>query len=207
MKIGKYPVKRSYNTARLIADVFSAGLTVFIFSVEYMFMTLYEQTLTDYIGEENIAKLSVADPTIGWKHWITLVFPVAVLAVFAAYIILVNTSHRFSSLNLSKRNAQKVYDMYAMCVSLCKIPALMFINEMMIITHNKMLMSDESWFSVQLVLDLLIVVMLILIFRRILIKLTAPAPSFSEAAEAVRVKAVVKPTPENADKAEDTERN
>lgn len=40
----------------------------------------------------------------------------------------------------------------------------MFISEMMMITHNKMLMSDESWFTVQLVLDLAIIVLLICYF-------------------------------------------
>ena len=40
MKIGKYPVKHSYRIPRLITDVFSVGLAVFILSVEYMFMTV-----------------------------------------------------------------------------------------------------------------------------------------------------------------------
>lgn len=50
MKIGKYPVKHSYKIPRIIADVFSVGLAVFICSVEIMFMTVYDDTLKTYIG-------------------------------------------------------------------------------------------------------------------------------------------------------------
>ncbi len=207
MKIGKYPVKHSYKIPRLITDVFSVGLAIFILSVEYMFMTLYEENLHTNIGE-NIDKLAQADPTIVWKHWITLIFPAAVLAVFAVYLVLVLTSHRMSRLNITKRNAQKVRDLYALCVSLCKIPALMFISEMMMITHNKMLMSDEGWFSVQLVLDLVVIALLICVFRNLMIKATEPVQSAEE--NTVHVRAVVKeetpetPAPETKD---DTERS
>lgn len=207
MKIGKYPVKHSYKIPRLITDVFSVGLAIFILSVEYMFMTLYEENLRTNIGE-NIDKLAQADPTIGWKHWITLIFPAAVLAVFAVYLVLVLTSHRMSRLNITKHNAQKVRDLYALCVSLCKIPALMFISEMMMITHNKMLMSDEGWFSVQLVLDLVVIALLICVFRNLMIKATEPVQSAEE--NTVHVRAVVKeetpetPAPETKD---DTERS
>ena len=207
MKIGKYPVKHSYKIPRLITDVFSVGLAIFILSVEYMFMTLYEENLRTNIGE-NIDKLAQADPTIGWKHWITLIFPAAVLAVFAVYLVLVLTSHKMSRLNITKRNAQKVRDLYALCVSLCKIPALMFISEMMMITHNKMLMADEGWFSVQLVLDLVVIALLICVFRNMMIKATEPVQSAEE--NTVHVRAVVKgetpevPAPETKD---DTERS
>lgn len=207
MKIGKYPVKHSYKIPRLITDVFSVGLAIFILSVEYMFMTLYEENLHTNIGE-NIDKLAQADPTIGWKHWITLIFPAAVLAVFAVYLVLVLTSHRMSRLNITKRNAQKVRDLYALCVSLCKIPALMFISEMMMITHNKMLMSDEGWFSVQLVLDLVVIALLICVFRNLMIKATEPMQSAEE--NTVHVRAVVKeetPEPPAPETKDDTERS
>ena len=130
------------------------------------------------------------------------------LAVFAVYLVLVLTSHRMSRLNITKRNAQKVRDLYALCVSLCKIPALMFISEMMMITHNKMLMSDEGWFSVQLVLDLVVIALLICVFRNLMIKATEPVQSAEE--NTVHVRAVVKeetpevPAPETKD---DTERS
>ena len=208
MKIGKYPVKHSYKIPRIIADVFSVGLAVFICSVEIMFMTVYDDTLKTYIGGEALEKLMQADSSLGWKHWLTLIFPAAVLAVFAVYIVLVLKSHRLKGFNVTKRNAQKLYDMYALCASLCKIPALMFISEMMMITHNKMLMSDESWFTVQLVLDLAIIVLLICYFRRLLIRITQPAEQADE--NTMHVRAVVKEeTPEEPapEKTNDTERS
>ena len=62
MKIGKYPVKHSYKIPRIIADVFSVGLAVFICSVEIMFMTVYNDTLKTYIGGEALEKLMQAFP-------------------------------------------------------------------------------------------------------------------------------------------------
>lgn len=190
MKIGKYPVKHSYKISRLISDVFSAGLAVFICSVEIMFMTVYEDTLTRYIGEEQLQTLTQTDSTIGWRHWLTLIFPALVLAVFAVYLVLTLKSHRFKGVNVTKLTAQKVYDLYAMGVSLCKIPALMLISEMMMITHNKMMMSEESWFSIQLVLDLLIIILLAAFFRRLIRRVTEPEQSADE--NVVKVRAVVK---------------
>ena len=73
MKIGKYPVKHSYKIPRIIADVFSVGLAVFICSVEIMFMTVYDDTLKTYIGGEALEKLMQADSSLGWKHWLTLI--------------------------------------------------------------------------------------------------------------------------------------
>ena len=172
MKIGKYPVKHSYKIPRIIADVFSVGLAVFICSVEIMFMTVYDDTLKTYIGGEALEKL---------------------LAVFAVYIVLVLKSHRLKGFNVTKRNAQKLYDMYALCASLCKIPALMFISEMMMITHNNMLMADEGWFTLQLVLDLLIIAILICLFRHLMQKMTEP--EVHEESTAVRMTAVVKEEP------------
>jgi len=141
----------------------------------------------------NVKKLMQADSSLGWKHWLTLIFPAAVLAVFAVYIVLVLKSHRLKGFNVTKRNAQKLYDMYALCASLCKIPALMFISEMMMITHNNMLMADEGWFTLQLVLDLLIIAILICLFRHLMQKMTEP--EVHEESTAVRMTAVVKEEP------------
>lgn len=203
MKIGKYPVKHSYKIPRLISDVFSLGLAVFICSVEYMFLTVYEDNNMRVIGEEQLKKLAQADGSIMWKHYVTLIFPGLVLAVFVVYAILVLTSHKFSSLNITKRNAQKIRDLYALCVSLCKIPALMFINEMMMITHNNMLMAGESWFTIQLLLDLIIIFMLIAFFRRLMIRFTTPEQAVQN--DIIKVKSVV--TSEQTEKTADNDSN
>ena len=152
-----------------------------------------DRILVEYNGMWKLEKLMQADSSLGWKHWLTLIFPAAVLAVFAVYIVLVLKSHRLKGFNVTKRNAQKLYDMYALCASLCKIPALMFISEMMMITHNNMLMADEGWFTLQLVLDLLIIAILICLFRHLMQKMTEP--EVHEESTAVRMTAVVKEEP------------
>ena len=39
-----------------------------------MFMTVYDDTLKTYIGGEALEKLMQADSSLGWKHWLTLIF-------------------------------------------------------------------------------------------------------------------------------------
>jgi len=67
------------------------------------------------------------------------------------------------------------------------------ISEMMMITHNNMLMADEGWFTLQLVLDLLIIAILICLFRHLMQKMTEP--EVHEESTAVRMTAVVKEEP------------
>ena len=122
------------------------------------------------------------------------------MAVFAVYIILVLKNHRLSGFNITKRNAQKLYDMYVLCASLCKIPALMFISEIMMITHNNMLMAGEGWFTLQLVLDLLIIVILICLFRHLMQKMTEPEAHTESTA--VHLTAVVRDDPQDHPKPE-----
>ena len=66
----------------------------------------------------------------------------------------------------------------------------MLISEMMMITHNKMMMAEESWCTVQIVLDLLIIALLIAFFRRMLQRITEPEQTPEE--NTIKVKAVVK---------------
>ena len=81
----------------------------------------------------------------------------------------------------------------------------MFISEMMMITHNKMLMSDEGWFTIQLVLDLVIIALLICFFRRLLERITQSGETSTDTA--VHVRSVVRETDEATEKTDDTERS
>lgn len=162
MKIGKYPVKPSFRIARIVSDILSVGIAVLIFSVTANFIRQYRLMLQK-IGAEGVSEIE--DNYIGgfsWSYWLSLIFPALVAGVFAAYLILTLTSRKMSKFNITKRTAQDVYDWYAFAVSVSKIPVLMGIFDIMYIFHRRMLGDKISFFSLQVLLDIVIVV---IIFR------------------------------------------
>lgn len=162
MKIGKYPVKPSFRIARIVSDILSVGIAVLIFSVTANFIRQYRLMLQK-IGAEGVSEIE--DNYIGgfsWSYWLSLIFPALVVGVFAAYLILTLTSRKMSKFNITKRTAQDVYDWYAFAVSVSKIPVLMGIFDIMYIFHRRMLGDKISFFSLQVLLDIVIVV---IIFR------------------------------------------
>lgn len=161
MRIGKYPVKPSFRVSRVVSDVISLGIAVLIFSVTINFIKMYRMMLQK-IGAEGVAAIeSEYMSSISWGYWFALIFPALVVGVFAAYLILTLTSRKMSKYNVTKRNAQDVYDWYAFCVSVCKIPILMGLFDMMYIFHQRMLGDNISIFSMQVILDILIVTIII----------------------------------------------
>lgn len=161
MKIGKYPVKRSFRISRIVSDVLSLGIAVIIFSVTVNFIMQYRMMLQK-IGADGVAEIeSGYISAFSWSYWLALIFPLLVIVVFAAYLILTLTSRKFTKYNVTKRNAQSVYDWYAICVSVCKIPILMGIFDIMYIFHRRMLGENISLFSMQVLLDIVIVAIII----------------------------------------------
>lgn len=161
MKIGKYPVKRSFKISRIVSDVLSLGIAVIIFSATANFITQY-RIMLQKIGAEGVAEIeSGYISAFSWSYWLALIFPVLVIGVFAAYLILTLTSRKFAKYNVTKRNAQSVYDWYAFGASVCKIPIFMGIFDIMYIFHQRMLGVDISLFSMQILLGIVIVAIII----------------------------------------------
>lgn len=197
MKIGKYPVKHSYKLPRLIADVFSLAFAVLIFSMTVSFFNSYDELLShmNYRNDNVTTVVEQFDSSFVWRQWIVLIFPALAVAVFAVYLILTLKSHKLSKWNITKRSAQQCYDMYAFCVSLCKIPVLLAIFDIAYITHQKLLGNTQiSWFSMQIILDILILAIIIRFTMHRIDTVTAPAEAPGQSSPAVRIKAVAKPS-------------
>lgn len=174
MKIGNYPVKRSYKISRIVSDVLSLGIAVIIFSATVNFIIQYQMLLKRF-GFVYVSTIeSEYKSSISWGYWLALIFPALVVGVFAAYLILTLTSRKFAKYNVTKRNAQSVYDWYAFCVSVCKIPVLMGIFDAMYIFHRRMLGENISLFSMQILLDIVIVTIIIRFTVHRIRKITEP---------------------------------
>ncbi len=193
MKIGKYPVKHTYRLPRFIADVLSLGLVVLIVSATFSFFESYEDfySMFDTTNQTAMETLMKNDPNYEWKQHLAWIFPALALVVMIVYIVLVLKSHRLASYEINKRTAQQCYDAYAFGVSLCKIPVLMIVFDMMCIAQDKLLnsMYGLSWFSW---LTLLCVVLILIIVRYTAHRLShITAKPQQEKSDAVQVKAVV----------------
>lgn len=162
MKIGKYPVKPSFRVSRVVSDILSLGIAVVIVSATVNFIIQYRMMLKK-IGEDGVSTIeSEYISSITWGYWLSLIFPALAAGVFAAYLILTLTGTRkLAKYNVTKRNAQEVYNWYAFCVSLCKIPLLMGIFDIMYIYQQRMLGANVSLFSLQVLLDIVIIALII----------------------------------------------
>ena len=110
MKIGKITVRRSYKLSRIICDVISlAGAAVIVYMTERFIN-----------GGQAIS---------GERAALSAIFPVLSLGVLAVYAVLTLKNHAFKRYNITKKNAQDIYDWYAFSVSLIKLPLLLIIFE------------------------------------------------------------------------------
>ncbi len=184
MKIGKYPVKHRYRIACIVSDVFSVGLALMIFSVTYSFLDAYNGLLLT-MGEENVQMIvDNVNSAFRWQHYLAWIFPALVLATFVVYIVLCCVSHPFRKYNVTKQTAQQCRDIYAFCASVCKIPALMGIFDAMYIFHQRMLGENESIFSIQIALDIILIAIIIRFGMHRVEVITAPHEEASETVEA-----------------------
>ena len=208
MKIGKYPVKHTYKLPRIIADVLSLGFVVLIVSATFNFFKTYEDfySLFDTNNPTAMETLLKNDPNYEWKQNLAWIFPALALVVLVAYIVLVLKSHRLARFSVNKRNAQKCYDAYAFGASLCKIPALMIVFDMMCIAQDKLLMSmyGLSWFSWLTLLCVMLILIIVRYTMHRLVSITAKPQAAKS--DAVQVKAVIAKKDDN-DSAENTDDN
>lgn len=173
MKIGKYPVKHSYKLARMLSDMLSLVVAYVIFSATFNFFAQYKQAI-NRIGNNNLDFVRKYGYSLAYRQYFAWIFPVLVAVVFAVYLILVLKNHKFAKYRVTKQNAQAVYDWYAFAVSLCKLPLLLSVFDIMYIVHQRLMFNNVSAFSMLTIIDTFIVVIIIrLSFHRISI-LTEP---------------------------------
>ena len=200
MKIGKYPVKHSYKISRLVADVLSLGLAVMIVSATIMFFQQYQAFIDQFmlLTDDALATLREHNPGYEWKQWLALIFPALTLAVFVVYIILVCRSHKLSRYRVTKLTAQKCYDTYAFCVSLCKLPVLVVIIDLMCVAHDKLLPAQVygyKWLSVDTILPIALYgILMAIVIRWTMHRLTqiTSQPENTQSST-VKIKAVAAP--------------
>lgn len=202
MKIGKFPVKRTYKPARIISDALSLVVAYVIVSSTIHFFPTYKATVNEILSEAWLAGdmrlFYKYEESLAYRQYSAWIFPALVAAVFAAYLILTLKSRKLARYNITKQNAQSVYDWYAFAVSLCKLPILLALLDAMYITHQRLMFNYVSVFSVQMILYVVLVVIIIRLSVHRIKALTKPAPKKVESG-GVKAK-IVDEEPDNSEK-------
>ncbi|MCI5578791.1 MAG: hypothetical protein MR364_04725 [Oscillospiraceae bacterium] len=160
MKIGNYSVKHSYKPARIISDVLSLGITVLILFSTLNFFPLYKARINE-IGEVNLEIVAEYRYSLTYRQYFAWIYPALAVIIFGVYLILILKNHRFAKYDITAANAQSVYDWYAFAVSLCKIPLLLAVLDMMYVFHQRMMFNEVRLFGFQYILYALLIVIVV----------------------------------------------
>lgn len=146
MKIGNYTVKYYFKPARIICDVISLGMIVFSVISAAGFASEHPEIQLEAMKIDFITL------------WL---FPALCAVILAVYIMVTLGSRSFGKYNVTKDNAQSVFDWYVFAVSLCKLPLLVSAIEGELIYEEILLGVERSFFSVTYILCLLVFVIII----------------------------------------------
>ena len=160
MKIGNYSVKHSYKPARIISDVLSLGITVLILFSTLNFFPLYKARINE-IGAVNLGIVMEYRYSLTYRQYFAWIYPALAVIIFGVYLILILKNHRFAKYDITAANAQSVYDWYAFAVSLCKIPLLLAVLDMMYVFHQRMMFNEVRLFGFQYILYALLIVIVV----------------------------------------------
>lgn len=155
MKIGKYQVKLNYGILKGFIDVMGLLLAYLIYQTTFAFVT--NLTNPSNATLKRIVEMIFADG-IPFYVWIQgFAFPAMALGVVIFSIYFMFKKHKAPKrFIITQSNAQKYYDTIMITNSLLRILALIALWDLTYICQNNILLQGTSWFSLQVLLDILV---------------------------------------------------
>lgn len=176
MKIGNFAVKYTYKPARMISDFIAFGITLFEFVSAGNFTAAHPE-----IKQE----MARTDLILLWS------FPAVCVITLAVCFILTVKSRRFEKFNITKDNAQSVFEWYVFVVSLCRLPILFSAADAELIVQERILTGgDKSLFSFTYILCALVLVIIIRFSKHRITSLTKTNNTEKSGAVFIRAEAV-----------------
>ncbi len=195
MKLAGHYVRLRHKPARIICDALSLGIVLFTFMSAHLMMERYPQLKSPLFRADCV------------KLWI---FPVLAVTALAAYTVFIFTNHKFNRYKITEENAQSVFDWCAFAASLCKLPVLVAIADVMITFQRWLIGNEVSWFSIGYIFYVLILVIIIRFSMHRIRRLTEPPKTVTDNSENVKVKVRVADDPsdtiDNTDNTDDTKK-
>ncbi|MGN0684367.1 MAG: hypothetical protein ACI4JY_11880 [Oscillospiraceae bacterium] len=182
MKISQYTVRLKPKAARIISDCISLGLCAFMFVDTALFVERYPE-LKNMLFRGDLIKL--------WA------FPALGVVPFVVYLVLIFSNHRFEKYRITEDNAQSVYDWYVFAASLCKLPILVMLADVMTIFQSRFAGAGTSWFSIGYIFYALVFVIIIRLSVHRIRRLTA-RENKAEKSDSIKVKAKIADDQDNS---------
>ncbi len=173
MKIAGFKVKFRYKPARIISDMLSLGVCLFAVVSTILFVERFPE-LKNIMFRADLVKL--------WA------FPAAMAVPIVVYAVLVHTNHSFSKYAVTAENAQSVYEWFAFAVSLCNLPLLILIADLMTTFQARLSGSEVSWFSMNYILYILLAAIIIRFSMHRIKSLTKPADKPQQAESRIKIR-------------------
>ncbi len=162
MKIGEHKVKRNYQLIQMVVDAFSVLILIVIFQCLITFREALEQF--------NQQDILAYNPEVSSEHLRTWL-PTIVWGVLAIVFVGVSIFFTFKNRKLPKKykinakNAQKYSDIIITAITCIRIPVLLAIFDILYIHQQRILNSQASLFSLQVILDAVLVAIIICFSR------------------------------------------
>lgn len=154
MKIGTIKVKRNYLIAQMVIDALSVLLLLVIFECTLAF--------ADEISEQNKLIVSSGNTSVlvAWQ-WNLIWLILGVLFTAFTLFLIYRKKELPKKYKINEKNAQKYNDIFITAVSCIRIPVLLAFFDMMYIHQMNMKFQSESLFSVQVLMDIVLIVIII----------------------------------------------
>lgn len=155
MKIGKYQVKLNYGILKGFIDVMGLLLAYLIYQTTFAFIGNLISPSNSVL--KRIIETIFADG-IPFHVWLWgLTFPIIAVGVIAFSVWFMFKKHKEPKrFIITEGNAQKYYDTIMITNSLLRILALLALWDLTYICQNNILLQGTSWFSLQLILDVIV---------------------------------------------------
>ena len=158
MKIGEHKVKRNYQIMQMVVDALSVIILIVIFQCFFTFKEALEQFNSEDILAHN--------PEVATEHLRTWL-PTVIWAILAVVFVGVSIFFTFKNRKLPKKykinaqNAQKYSDIVVTAITCIRIPVLLGLFDALYIHQQRILNSQASVFSLQIILDAILIAIII----------------------------------------------
>lgn len=155
MKIGKFKVKLNYGILKGFIDVMGLLLAYLIYQTTFAFAS-------NLIDPSNPTLKRIIEMIFGdgipFHVWVQgFAFPAVALGVIIFSVWFMFKEHKEPKrFIITEENAQKYYDTIMITNSLLRILVLLALWDLTYICQNNILLQGTSWFSLQVLLDVLV---------------------------------------------------
>lgn len=155
MKVGTIKVKRNYQIAQMVLD--AAAVIIYIVIVRCVI------SFGEYITYQNsiiIKSNSEITSLVEWR-WNIIWIVLGALVIAASLLMIYLPKKMPKKYKVNEDNAQRYSDIVITAITCIRVPVLLAVFEGMYIHQAYMMMQKDELFSIQIPLDILLIIIII----------------------------------------------